>query len=99
METKYHMPVMQHVSPDIKKYKAEIYQEVNYSIDLIYQAIEKRRLKEATIPVWVYTIDIYDIWDDWYNIFTQWPDGIDEAYEFSPDEAVEFIKEFITNHQ
>lgn len=92
-----------HINPPIliqdtgePMYNTKIYFSTRYPIENIYESIEKWYLSEASIPHGDSTLNIYDIGDEWYNIFILDKDWIEENFWLSKEESIGLIKSFIS---
>jgi len=91
-------PVLIVCSDDgIPMYNTEVYLQVKYPIENIYEAIEKWYLSKVTIPNGDATLDVYSNEDDdSWNIFVQDDEWIEENLLLNNYEAIERIKTFLS---
>jgi len=96
---KINPPIQILSSESIHMYDTEIYLQVKYPIENIYDAIKKSYLSKASITNWDSTLEIFDIdWWNAYNIIVQEPEGIDENFWMDKAESIELIEIFISNN-
>lgn len=77
-------------------YEVEVYLRTTYDIENIKKCIEHGFLSKVQIPKEKETMEIYDIGDEWFNVFIIWEKDIEEHWKIDPFETIAMLEKFIS---